>query len=56
MFIEAIQQRQGLMISCPEEIAYRMGYITLEQLCELGSALAGNSYGEYILDIARQEG
>ena len=55
MFIEAIQQRQGLMISCPEEIAYRMGYITREQLCELGNELAGNSYGEYILDIVRQE-
>jgi glucose-1-phosphate thymidylyltransferase len=55
MFIEAIQQRQGLMISCPEEIAYRMGYITNEQLCELGNALSGNSYGEYILDIARQK-
>jgi glucose-1-phosphate thymidylyltransferase len=55
MFIEAIQQRQGLMISCPEEIAYRMGYITKEQLCELGNVLAGNSYGEYLLDIARQE-
>jgi glucose-1-phosphate thymidylyltransferase len=55
MFIEAIQQRQGLMISCPEEIAYRMGYITLDQLCDLGNALAGNSYGDYILDIARHE-
>jgi glucose-1-phosphate thymidylyltransferase len=55
MFIEAIQQRQGLMISCPEEIAYRMGYITREQLCDLGTALAGNSYGDYILDIARHE-
>lgn len=54
-FIEAIQQRQGLMISCPEEIAYRMGYITLEQLCDLGNSLRGNSYGEYILEIARQE-
>ena len=52
MFIEAIQQRQGLMISCPEEIAYRMGYITKEQLRELGKVLAGNSYGEYILGIA----
>lgn len=51
MFIEAIQQRQGLMISCPEEIAYRMGYISLEQLRELGKALAGNSYGEYLLNI-----
>jgi glucose-1-phosphate thymidylyltransferase len=56
MFIEAIQQRQGLMISCPEEIAYRKGYITREQLCDLGKSLAGNSYGEYILDIAQQDG
>ena len=55
MFIEAIQQRQGLMISCPEEIAYRMGYISREQLCDLGNSLAGNSYGDYILEIARQE-
>ena len=52
MFIEAIQQRQGLMISCPEEIAYRMGYISKEQLRELGKSLAVNSYGEYILGIA----
>jgi glucose-1-phosphate thymidylyltransferase len=54
-FIQTIQERQGLMISCPEEIAYRMGYITIEQLCDLGNSLAGNSYGEYILEIARQE-
>ena len=52
MFIEAIQQRQGLMISCPEEIAYRMGYISLDQLRELGKVLAGNSYGEYLLNLA----
>ncbi len=51
-FIEAIQQRQGLMISCPEEIAYHMGYISREQLEILGRALSGNSYGEYILEIA----
>jgi len=51
MFIEAIQQRQGLMISCPEEIAYRMGYISLDELRELGKALAGNSYGEYVLNL-----
>jgi glucose-1-phosphate thymidylyltransferase len=53
MFIEAIQQRQGLMISCPEEIAYHMGYISREQLRELGKSLAGNSYGEYLLGIAQ---
>jgi glucose-1-phosphate thymidylyltransferase len=52
MFIEAIQNRQGLMISCPEEIAYRMKYIDKAQLQKLGEGLSGNSYGEYVLDIA----
>lgn len=51
-FIQTIQERQGLMISCPEEIAYRMGYISKEQLCELGKVLAGNAYAEYILALA----
>ena len=50
-FIQTIQERQGLMISCPEEIAYRMGYISKEQLCALGEKLAGSSYGEYILGL-----
>jgi glucose-1-phosphate thymidylyltransferase len=50
-FIEAIQQRQGLMISCPEEIAYRMGYISKEQLYELGKRLSHNGYGDYILRL-----
>lgn len=54
-FIEAIQKRQGLMISCPEEIAYRMGYIDRAQLHRLGMALAGNSYGEYLLDTVEKE-
>src|SRR5215216_4360647 len=53
-FIQTIQERQGLMISCPEEIAYQMGYISKEQLCELGRELAGNSYGEYLLGLANQ--
>jgi glucose-1-phosphate thymidylyltransferase len=53
-FIEAIQNRQGLMISCPEEIAFRMGFITRDQLKKLGEALRGNNYGEYILEIARK--
>jgi glucose-1-phosphate thymidylyltransferase len=51
-FIQTIQERQGLMISCPEEIAYRKGYISKEQLMELGRALAGNSYGEYVMEVA----
>lgn len=54
MFIEALQNRQGLMISCPEEIAYRMGFIDVNQLQKLGEALSGNSYGEYLLDIAEK--
>lgn len=53
-FIQTIQERQGLMISCPEEIAYRMGFISKEQLRELGMALNGNSYGQYVLDVANQ--
>ena len=51
-FIQTIQERQGLMVSCPEEIAYLMGYISMEQLSELGKELAGNSYGEYLLGLA----
>jgi glucose-1-phosphate thymidylyltransferase len=54
-FIEAIQQRQGLMIACLEEIAYRAGYISKAQLEALGKTFAGNSYGQYILDIVRNE-
>jgi glucose-1-phosphate thymidylyltransferase len=53
-FIQTIQERQGLMIACPEEIAYQMGYISKEQLCELGKALSGNAYGEYVLTLANQ--
>ena len=53
-FIQTIQERQGLMISCPEEIAYQMGYISKEQLCELGKELGENSYGEYVLGLADQ--
>jgi len=53
-FIQTIQERQGLMISCPEEIAYRMGFISKEQLRELGKALNGNSYGQYVLEVANQ--
>jgi glucose-1-phosphate thymidylyltransferase len=53
-FIQTIQERQGLMISCPEEIAFRMGFISKEQLRTLGMALNGNSYGQYVLELANQ--
>ncbi|MBK9924812.1 MAG: glucose-1-phosphate thymidylyltransferase RfbA [Anaerolineales bacterium] len=55
-FIQTIQERQGLMISCPEEIAFRMGFIDHEQLLKLGQALSGNSYGQYILNVANNPG
>lgn len=50
-FIEAIERRQGLKIACPEEIAYRMGYIDRQQLEQLASSLLKTGYGEYLLDI-----
>lgn len=54
MFVQAVQERQGLMISCVEEIAFRMGYITSDQLRDLGEALSGNMYGKYLLDLYKQ--
>jgi glucose-1-phosphate thymidylyltransferase len=53
MFIEAIESRQGLKVSCPEEIAYRSGFIDAAQLERLASPLAHTRYGEYLLEIAR---
>jgi len=48
MFIETIEKRQGLKISCPEEIAFRKGYITAAQLEELAEPLKKNGYGQYL--------
>jgi len=47
-FIQAVQERQGLMISCVEEIAYRMGFIDREQLLHLAEAMRTNGYGAYL--------
>ena len=52
-FIEAIESRQGLKVCCPEEIAYRCGYIGPEQLERLAWPLAKTGYGTYLLEIAR---
>lgn len=50
-FIETIEKRQGLKVNCPEEVAYRMGYITEQQLCELAEPLRKSGYGEYLLSL-----
>lgn len=52
-FIETIQERQGLKISCPDEIAYRMGLISEEQLIELANPMRKNGYGEYLLSLIK---
>jgi glucose-1-phosphate thymidylyltransferase len=52
-FIETIERRQGLKIACPEEIAYRMGYIDAAQLEKLAQPMKKNSYGEYLLGILK---
>lgn len=51
-FVETVQDRQGLKIACPEEIAYNLGYINKEELKELAKPLAKNEYGQYLLAIA----
>lgn len=54
-FIQSVQERQGLMISCPEEIAFRMGYIDGDQLYELATRIGRNNYREYLIRLARGE-
>ena len=55
-FIQTIEKRQGLKIACPEEISYRMGYITAAQLKSLATALEKGAYGQYLLELLDQEG
>jgi glucose-1-phosphate thymidylyltransferase len=50
-FIETIEQRQGLKICCPEEIAYRMGYIDAGQVARLAEPMRKNGYGQYLLEM-----
>ena len=54
-FVQTLEKRQGMKISCIEEIAYKMNYITKEKLIELGNELACNQYGKYLLRIAEKE-
>ena len=55
LFIQTIETRQGLMVCCPEEIAYRYGYITAERLNATAAAMKHNSYGRYLLQLLREK-
>jgi glucose-1-phosphate thymidylyltransferase len=54
-FVQAVEDRQGMMISCPEEIAFRMGFIDRTQLASIAKTFNGNRYGEYLLKLADSE-
>jgi glucose-1-phosphate thymidylyltransferase len=54
-FIQAVEDRQGMMISCPEEIALRMGYIDREQFRHLADRMNSNEYGQYLLRLLQEE-
>ena len=54
-FVHALQERQGMMISCPEEIAFRRGYISRDQFRSLAEALRSNRYGLYLLQLLHDE-
>ena len=54
VFVETIEQRQGLKIACIEEVAFRMGYIDDRQLISIGNTMAKNDYGQYLLKLATE--
>jgi len=55
-FIETIERRQGLKVACPEEIAFRSGFINAEKLAQLAQPLAKNGYGQYLLQLLKEDG
>jgi glucose-1-phosphate thymidylyltransferase len=54
-FVETIEERQGLKICCPEEIAYRMGFISAAELEKIAAPLVNSGYGDYLLDIVKDD-
>jgi len=54
-FIQAVEERQGQMVACPEEIAYSLGYIDAERTRAAAELMKGNSYGEYLLQMLEQD-
>jgi glucose-1-phosphate thymidylyltransferase len=55
VFIQAIEQRQGLKVACPEEIAYRMGFIGAEDVLRIAAEMRQNEYGQYLKDMIEEE-
>ena len=55
LYIQAIEKRQGLMVACPEEIAFRSGYITAGDVEKIGASMKNNSYGAYLLQLLREK-
>lgn len=55
-FVRTLESRQGNRISCPEEIACHMGYISVDQLAKLGEDLSKSAYGQYLIALAREKG
>ena len=54
LFVQTIEKRQGLKIACPEEIAYRLGYIDAARVQELAAPMAKNGYGQYLLALLNE--
>jgi glucose-1-phosphate thymidylyltransferase len=54
-FVQAVEDRQGMMISCPEEIAFRLGFINADQLRRLAKVMDSNQYGQYLLRLLKEE-
>lgn len=54
LYIQAIEKRQGLMVACPEEIAYRYGYINAAAVEKIGTTMKNSSYGAYLLQLLRE--
>jgi glucose-1-phosphate thymidylyltransferase len=53
-YVQTIENRQGLKICCPEEIAYQQGWIDAEQVLRLAAPLAKNAYGQYLMELVRE--
>jgi glucose-1-phosphate thymidylyltransferase len=53
-FVQTLERRQGLKIACPEEIAYRLGYIDGEQLERLAGSMPNGDYGRYLMSVLRE--